>query len=319
MNRIKELLKKSSRFILGLAIGLTLSVGIGYAATVAGSSTTYNKSTSGLSSTNVQGAIDELYTKAKNSKTKIVNAYTYDKTVLSSTTQGTGYSAVTTKVYKCVTGNESTCVKTTCYQNKNVNSCSPGTIIDYRVNNNTTVRFHVIQDDGETMRLQSQRNTLKSAWYSSSDSNSSGPTTALASLESATAGWTNVNNQTYTIGRSSNDLGYSGCSSSYNSCSSATYSLTRGPVKARMITMQEAMKVGCTTSSVSCPVWMYNYLNGSTGWNGTNTGDNNSEYWTMSANSSYSDFAWMVDFTGRLDDNLTTRNLGVRAVVVISK
>ncbi len=309
MTKIKELLKKSSRFFLGLAIGLTLSVGIGYAATVAGSSTTYNKSTSGLSSTNVQAAIDELYVKAKNSKvnSNIVNAYKYDETK----TFGSGYSLTNNPSY-CVTGEESTCKTTTCYKTKSAGSCAQGTIIDYKVNSDTTVRFHVIHDDGTTMRLQSQKDTTGGSW-NSNENNTYGPTNILKNLEQATSTWTNVEDQNYSIGDNNTTLGYSGCYESKSPirpiCDKATYSLTRGPVKARMITAQEAYKVGCTGNSESCPNFMYKYLS--------------NNYWTMTADSSNTDSIWHVSNWGKLDSTTYGGEIswyfGTRALVVINK
>ncbi len=275
MTKIKELLKKSSRFFLGLAIGLTLSIGVGYAVTVAGSSTTYDKSTSGLSSTNVQAAIDELYKKAKDTKvnTNIVNAYTYDK-------------------INCTTGEELGCTKSNCLKNKSRGSCPAGTIIDYKVNNTTQVRFHVIQDDGTTMTLQSQMNTLRSVPWNETGYSVDGPVTALSKLEEATASWTNVNTFDYSIGNSSSTLGYSGrqsdCRSTYQGgsiCSDkfeTPYQLSKKGVRARMITYQEAKKVGCSWGySNTCPIWITNFVGskdpGKTSYSGCES------YWSMTA------------------------------------
>ena len=60
----------------------------------------------------------------------------------------------------CVTGDEDTCKLSNCYKTKTENSCPPGTIVNYKVNNSKIVRFHVVHDDGETMTLQSQENTI---------------------------------------------------------------------------------------------------------------------------------------------------------------
>ncbi len=257
----------------------------------------------------------------------IVSAYTYN--------QETGQPNY------CVTGNESTCEETTCYQNKDEESCPAGTIINYKVNNEKEVRFHVVQDDGETMRLQSQKDTLNNnAWYSTDPTplpvydtgdNSHGPTTALDALESATADWTNVKDQTYSIGSSSNNtnLGYSGChlSGGYNAsgsipvCDSETYSLSRDSVKARMITVQEAHKVGCAYDNKTCPIWIYNFLKQSTKSGGTDD-DKNSKYyyWTMSAFDGESKYAWAVYNQGRVYFyNLPPEGNSVRALVVVSK
>jgi hypothetical protein len=94
-----------------------------------------------------------------------------------------------------------------------------------------------------------------------------------------------------------------------------------------MITVQEAVALGCTDSSESCPIWMYNYLSSSTSYGGTvndnntaNGASSNYGYWTMSANSSSSSTAWFVSYGGLVSSNFTKSPFfGARAVVVISK
>ena len=75
---------------------------------------------------------------------------------------------------------------------------------------------------------------------------------------------------------SSCDSRYGSCSSTPSSttyysikCSSNTYTMSSRTAKARMITMQEARNAGCSSDSMSCPKWMYNYLYNSTSYNGT--------------------------------------------------
>ena len=90
-----------------------------------------------------------------------------------------------------------------------------------------------------------------------------------------------------------------------------------------MITMQEALALGCTTSQQSCPNWMINYLNESTNYGGTvndTTGSRNYGYWTMSAASSSSANAWYVRFSGYVGISSTSSTgIGARAVVVVNK
>ena len=322
MKKIKGFVNKNYKVVIGIIIGITISIGIGVSA-VATKDVVYDNSKSGLTSTNLQGAIDELNTKAttkieeaKNEcpdgykciKQNIVAAYTYNSS-------------------SCITGEESTCVQTSCYENKTSGSCPAGTIIKYKVNDSTTKYFHVLHDDGETMTLQQRENTVyNTAWYSSSNDNSNGPTTILPALESATSGWTNVNNQTYTMGTTTfKTNAYTGCNSS--ECIENTYTLGQRTGKARMITMQEALAVGCTESSQSCPNFMNNYLYNSTSYGGTVVDDTtangasyNYGYWTVSADSSYSSTAWFVRFYGDVGSHYTTNtHFGARAVVVVNK
>lgn len=55
-------IQKNLMLLLGIIVGGIVFVGSVYAATVAASSVSYDNSSSKLSSTNVQGAIDGLYT-----------------------------------------------------------------------------------------------------------------------------------------------------------------------------------------------------------------------------------------------------------------
>jgi len=235
----------------------------------------------------------------------IANVWKYDQTSGSSTF--------------CVTGEESTCLPI------NPKTFEPGTIIKYKVNDTEEKYFHVVSDNGDTLTLQQRENIVYDiAWYTSKDS-TKGPLTILPALESATAGWTNVLNQTYTLGSTVfKDNAYTGCSS-YNSCTTNKYTLGERTAKARMITVQEAYSLGCTQDLQSCPVWMYNYLSGSVSYGGTvnQTGDvygKNWGYWTMNANSSNSSAIWNIFYSGYLSSIDTTGNTrGGRAVVVIEK
>ena len=100
----------------------------------------------------------------------------------------------------CKTGEENTCKKTACPNNKSANACPAGTIIKYKVNESDTKTFNVLHDDISTLTLQQNENTVASMiWYSSVD-NTKGPLTVLSALEDATSGWSNVNTINYTMG-----------------------------------------------------------------------------------------------------------------------
>ena len=311
-SRTINIFKKNYKILIGVLIGLIISLGGAYAATtIAGSSVTYSNSSSGLSSTTVQGAIDELYTKTDIRKIgNYISAYKYS-------------TATSTK---CITGEESTCVKSTCYKTKTSGSCPVGTIIKYKVNDSDIVTFHVMYDTGSTMTMQSQKNILYGTrWYQSDPtngfSNTTGPNNALPILESATAGWTNVNNQTYTMGTTTfKTNAYTGCST-YSSCATNTYTLASRTTKARMITVQEATDLGCTSDEKSCPIWMNNYLPQSTSYGGTinDTTDRYTGYWTMNAYPSNIYYAWFVSSNGSVQNYDAYAPFGIRAVVVVSK
>ena len=261
------------------------------------------------------------------SSSNIVAAYAYNQT--------SGASNY------CITGDEGTCVSTRCYESKVAESCASGTIVDYKVNDADIVRFHVMYDNGNTLTVQSQRNTIyNTAWINKEDyadkiscsydsCYDEGPLTALNSLENKTSTWKNVNNQTYTMGTTVfKTNAYTGCTS--KDCTVSAYALSERTAKARMITVQEANVLGCTDARGSCPIWMYNYLSSSTNYGGIindttteNSGISNNGYWTMSANTTISSnvrYAWRVSYYGSLMSKYTYDNdIGIRAVVNVSK
>ncbi len=333
------MVKKNYKIIIGIVIGIIVSsLGV-YAVSLSSSEVTYDNNNSGIKSKTLQGAIDELYSKAKNND-KIV-AYEYDET----------------ENHKCINGEESTCVKTTCYTNEQANSCKQGTIIRYYVNDYEYHYFYVLHDDGATITMQQRENTVRNIpWNAGSNDNTKGPVTILPMLEAATSMWTNVNILDYAPGETNlYENKFTGCTrtesvdSDYTiRCELNTYdSTTLGPRKARarMITAQEAGSTGClvwkdgskddrrlensvdTYNRGSCPDWMHNYLYQSTKYGGSyndattnENGVSNNAYWTTSANSSTITRAWCVDTSGLLSGDETSNvYYGARAVVVISK
>ncbi len=232
----------------------------------------------------------------------ILNIYRYDAT-------------------SCLTGEEETCVEIkqapAVYES--------GTIVKYKVNDTEEKYFHVISDNEDgTLTMQQRENTIyNTAWYETSADNSKGPLTVLPALESATARWTNVNDQTYTMGDTPfQGISFTGCR--YTECTTNTYTLASRTGKARMITVQEAGGLGCEyMTSRSCPAWMINYLHESTSFGGTVnvTGEygSNLGYWTMSAYSSNKSEAMYVRYSGVYEDVVLYTTYGARAVVVIDK
>jgi len=334
---MNKLLKKVTSHTIAFVLGAIVFSVIGaYAATTLSSSSVYyDNSTSGGTSTNVAGALDELYNLSDiRKRPNIIVGYTYNQTSGSSN--------------YCVTGDEDTCVKTKCYESKTAGSCPAGTIIVYKVNDTEIVRFHVIHDKGSTMTMQSQRNIIYNlAWmdyddYKSENTdgtscsyeacNEEGPISILEALEGTTAGWVNVNNQTYTLGTTTfKTNAYTGCSA-YNSCTTNKYTLPSRTVKARLLSVQEAVDLGCITAVQTCPKWMYNYLTNSTDYNGTindaNIGPNgilgtvgNDGYWMMNAYSGANTGAWRITYNGSINYSSTNFNnfYGARAVIEINK
>lgn len=231
----------------------------------------------------------------------------------------------------CITGEEETCVE----MKRAPETYTSGTIVKYKVNNTEAKYFHVISDNGDTLTMQQRENTIYSTkWYDGGDGqndNTKGPLTVLSALENATASWTNVNDQTYTMGSTAfKTNAFTGCTRDDTTkeitCGVNTYTLGSRTVKARMITAQEAGSLGCKYGEKqSCPNWMNNYLYQATDNGGTvnvTGGDygNNYGYWTMSSFSPSTVSAMYVCYTGYVSGNPTTSTIcGARAVVVINK
>ncbi len=222
----------------------------------------------------------------------------------------------------CITGEESTCVEIGPKE-----TYTAGTIIQYRVNNTDTKYFHVMFDnkDAGTLTMQQRENTIYGIpWYETANDNSKGPLTVLPALEKATAGWTNVNDQTYTMGVTPfQGNKFTGCT--YTECTTNKYTFPSRTAKARMITVQETHAFGCTRDKQSCPAWMNNYLSRSMEFGGTInvTGGeygSNIAYWAMSSYSSDTVNGMEVSYYGRVGTDPTTyTGVGARAVVVINK
>lgn len=229
---------------------------------------------------NTQGSIfnatlgidNENSNKVETKNDKIVNVFEYDNETTSST--------------YCVNGTEETCKKSTCYRNLDANSCKSGTIVVYSVNDNSELAFNVLFDDGATMRVQQINKTTESAAWSSiqNSSTENGPYGILNALETKTANWSNVSPMSYNLGTTVFATNkYTACSN-YHDCSNNQYNLEKTNVTARIITVQEAVKLGCTETASSCPTWL----------------TNGSNIWTSNASSTNTSNAWRIDSTGKL-------------------
>ena len=243
----------------------------------------------------------KMIPKTEKENQNILNIWKYDQTTGSSTF--------------CVTGEEATCQEI-----DPPKTYAPGTIIKYKVNDTTEKYFHVVSDGGDTIILQQRENTLNSINWNSNTDNTKGPLVVLPALENATSNWTNVLDQTYTLGTTTfKDNAFTGCST-YNSCTTNTYTLGQRTGKARMLTIQEASSFGCTYSNQTCPVWMQNYLKGSTSSGGTVNQGNDYGYWTLSVLSSNNAYVFGVNYDGRVTSNYNTNvTRGARAVIKINK
>ncbi len=332
---MKEKIKTIAIIILILMV---ISISGVYAATIISSiNVGYNNASSKLAADNVQAAIDEVYDKSF-SKPSIV-AYEYSE-----------------KDPKCINGEEKTCVKTDCY--KKGKTCKQGTVIKYYVKENEYHYFYVLRDDGTKITMQQRENTIRNIpWHAGANDNSKGPDTILPQLEAATSTWVNVNVLNYEPGVTTlYENANTGCTYTASTtsdykirCEKNTYTssvLGKRKARARMITALEAGSTGClvykdgaTDKRViqpsinaynfgSCPDWMHNYLWESKNYGGSYNNDTVNEnenhghcYWTMSAYSGDTAYAWNVGRAGIVSSAYNTTNPlgGARAVVEINK
>ena len=83
-------------------------------------------------------------------------------------------------------------------------------------------------------------------------------------------------------------------------------------VRARLPRKEELVAAGCTISSGSCRLWLYENL--------TNTGDSNAKgYSTSTTHSSTSYNAWIVGNKGNLEASMLIKSSGIRPVITLSK
>ena len=193
------------------------------------------------------------------------------------------------------------------------------------VNDTDIYKFYVINDTGEEVTLLMDRNLYGASdsnygnipWISGDDyvgndgcsaiaCNDQGPITALNTLEMRTNGWDNILSREYTI---NDDTG------NYN------YNIKKN-MKARLVKYTEMSFLGCSTTSGSCPAYVYKNL--------YNTGSTklwHAGYWTETATSTAN--AWIVSCNGNFINNYIYNSnnmgvfnaavIGIRPVITLSK
>lgn len=175
----------------------------------------------------------------------------------------------------------------------------------YKVNENESLPFYVIDQEKSNgdiyLTLISAKDITQSIWYRGI--NIAGPIAAMNSLQKATASWNNVSQNSFNMGVDEfKNNKFTGCSD--NKCTKNTYTKTFSSQNARLITVQEAMDLGCrfwneSNSHASCPFYLYNNLFSSKSYNGTsNDTTAGIGYWTMNADSEYKNNAIAIFSSG---------------------
>lgn len=125
MKKIKEIFKNNLKIVIAFILGIIISGTTVYAATIIynANQVGFNNSNTSLSSTDVQGALDELYTRASNCKKAPNNTvyYAFGDPTTSSTTN---YSTLNRKIFIARNGDQrSVCVirsnRLHCFDNNN--------------------------------------------------------------------------------------------------------------------------------------------------------------------------------------------------------
>jgi type IV pilus assembly protein PilA len=213
--------------------------------------------------------------------------------------------------------------------------CTAGEAVSTTGTKTGCMKWYAFNDGGastDTINLILDHNTTALVAWNSTGSNVSGPTNVMTQLASDTSSWAGVPTRTdsYSVNNGT-----------------ATYTINYSTYKARLITAAEiAIITGnsgfaeatmpweswfyldsnnqtqtATTTGASNYDWLFDYTNGCTSY-GCNIDDaSNYGYWTSTAVSGGSDYAWRVfrigNLSGRNVDNADGR--GVRPVITILK
>ena len=183
-----------------------------------------------------------------------------------------------------------------------------GIKVNVKVNKTQNYDFYVIADTGTELTLLMSENLGNNVyWYDDyEEDNSKGPKTAVTELALRTSDWTNIPERDYTY---SDDGG------------GGKYTAFTETMRARLLTLEEATSpsIGCTTSSGSCPSWMYINLK-DTGSDIDSVGNEKYGYWTSAAYASGYLQAHNVYCDGSIYYNSTNvGGIGLRPVITITK
>lgn len=211
-----------------------------------------------------------------------------------------------------------------------------GNLVRYEVKTGNWVEFFVIKDEDNILTLIQKDNTINTSvnWVKGEVlTNKKGPDDVVSSIMNKTKDWEFVRDLSYQMG--STDTPYTESSIGYDACdlnldcnySYFSMNFVQIKAKARMITVDEAKSLGCTTTAKSCNTNLYNYLDGVSEF-GLENGEGYG-YWTM--NSYYnkdaedqSGEAWYITMYGALSHDfvITTGTMPPkmgRAVVEVNK
>lgn len=134
-----------------------------------------------------------------------------------------------------ILSSENSCIKNT------DSICPNGTAVNVQVNDTTGYKFYVIDDTGKELVLILEKNLGSYFAWNPSGKNSDGPRPILEELKARVNEWTNIPEKEYTI--IDDGGGY-------------RYAPVAIALRAKLPTKAQVEKVGCTTSTGSCPSYM---------------------------------------------------------------
>ena len=329
--KIKNFIKDNKKIFVGILIGMLISSGSVYAASIISKDVSYDNSSSKLTSTNVQGAIDEVYKTATDkvaaAKKECPEGYECNKIICKrATTLHTEICSNSTTDAYCQ-GDGYALNDTITYGNLGINGILySGDAFDCDVNGDgvyapETERFYYVSDmtngvttDSNTAVLIYYNNVSggvasnsRASAYDASRRNGHGPITAFKQLPT-TSQWKNVSlNPTRNITDETETV-------IFNRFSYEGYA-------ARFLTAQEVNEgcgftVGSNTTgelSTKCKYLMENtkYSSDSLKTFGG---------WLESPSASTSDSAWSVDVHNRsVSSSIVSDRYGVRPAIEVSK
>ncbi|MEG0138720.1 MAG: hypothetical protein RR703_01945, partial [Bacilli bacterium] len=159
-------------------------------------------------------------------------------------------------------------------------------------------KFYVISNTKEKVTLIMNENIgIISNW--SNINNNSGPNMALKELEKNTSKWNKIPDLNYDI-------------SGLDEKNNQRYEKTMlKKVKARLLTYEEAIQLGCTNKAYSCPTWLNSNLSAE------NVTKSSHGFWTSTPFSASQ--AWFIYYKGLINNYDVNTNIGIRPVIEINK
>lgn len=208
-----------------------------------------------------------------------------------------------------------------------IGNYEPGDEYICKLDSITTEHFYIIGMVGNKVNLIASKNidtdgefknTTGITGWSTSTTNSSGPTGSYNSLEIATSAWTKIPTIKYFeyIDNLTNTYGYTSINTKFDSSTYITTIKAKdntviryGNLRSRLPIASELMKLGCKTTNNSCPKYLSSNISSS-----TDVG-----YWlTDSANNSNK--AKYINYNKAIAEIAVNNNtIGIRPVIEITK